>query len=88
MKQKIKKYFEKNIDGIWTVGEGTTKINIITKKAGVLSQYKMMKLKIGFKAIIYNFDYNTKVKLETFVGVENEEKGPYVKLHEKIDDGK
>ena len=48
----------------------------------------MMKLKIGFKAIIYNFDYNTKVKLETFVGVENEEKRPYVKLHEKIDDEK
>ena len=83
MKQKIKKYYEKNIDGSWTVGERTTRIDIITKKAGVLSQYKMMKLKIGFKAILYNFDYNTKVKLETFVGVENEEKRPYVKLHEK-----
>jgi hypothetical protein len=55
MKQKIKKYFEKNKDESWTVGEGTTKIDIITKK-GVLSQYKMMKLKIGLKAILYNFD--------------------------------
>jgi len=44
--------------------------------------------KIGFKAIVYNFDNNSKVKLESFVDVKNEGKGPYVKVHEKIDDGK
>ena len=32
MKQKIKKYYEKNIDGSWTVGERITRIDIITKK--------------------------------------------------------
>jgi hypothetical protein len=44
--------------------------------------------KIGFKAIVYNFDNNSKVKLESFVDTKNEGKGPYVKVHEKIDDGK
>ncbi|HET7641914.1 MAG TPA: hypothetical protein VFK40_00270 [Nitrososphaeraceae archaeon] len=44
--------------------------------------------KIGFKAIIYNFNNNSKVKLESFVDVKNEGKGPYVKVHDKIDDGK
>jgi hypothetical protein len=44
--------------------------------------------KIGFKAIVYNFDNNSKVKLESFVDTKNEGRGPYVKLHEKIDDGK
>jgi hypothetical protein len=44
--------------------------------------------KIGFKAIVYNLDNNSKVKLETFVDIKNEGKGPYVKVHEKIDDGK
>ncbi len=44
--------------------------------------------KIGFKAIVYNFDNNSKVKLESFVDTKNEGKGPYIKLHEKIDDGK
>ena len=44
--------------------------------------------KIGFKAIVYNFDNNSKVKLESYVDTRNEGKGPYVKVHEKIDDGK
>ena len=44
--------------------------------------------KIGFKAIVYNFDNNSTVKLESFVDTKNEGKGPYVKVHEKIDDGK
>src|SRR5215217_971408 len=44
--------------------------------------------KIGFKAIVYNFDNNSKVKLESFVDTKNEGKGPYIKVHEKIDDGK
>ena len=44
--------------------------------------------KIGFKAIVYNFDNHTKVKLESFVDVQTEaKKGSYVKLYEKIDDG-
>lgn len=43
--------------------------------------------KMGFKAIVYNFDNNSKVKLESFVDTKNEGKGPYVKVHEKIDDG-
>jgi len=43
--------------------------------------------KIGFKAIVYNYDNNSKVKLESFVDTKNEGKGPYVKVHEKIDDG-
>jgi energy-coupling factor transporter transmembrane protein EcfT len=44
--------------------------------------------KIGFKAIVYNLDNDSKVKLESFVDVKNEGNGPYVKVHEKIDDGK
>jgi hypothetical protein len=44
--------------------------------------------KIGFKAIVYNFDNDSKVKLESFVDTKNEGKGPYVKVHEKIDEGK
>jgi hypothetical protein len=44
--------------------------------------------KIGFKAIVYNLDNNSKVKLESFVDTENEGKGPYIKVHEKIDDGR
>jgi len=43
--------------------------------------------KIGFKAIVYNFDNNSKVKLESFVDTKNEGRGPYIKVHEKIDDG-
>jgi hypothetical protein len=34
----------------------------------------LYKKKIGFKAIVYNFDNNTKVKLESFVDVKNEAK--------------
>ena len=44
--------------------------------------------KIGFKAIIYNFNNNSNVKLESFVDIKNEGKGPYFKVHDKIDDGK
>lgn len=44
--------------------------------------------KIGFKSIVYNFGNNTKVKLESYVDIKNEGKGPYIKVHEKIDDGK
>ena len=34
------------------------------------------------------FGNNTKVKLESYVDIKNEGKGPYIKVHEKIDDGK
>ena len=34
----------------------------------------LYKKKIGFKAIVYNFDNNTKVKLESFVDVKTEAK--------------
>lgn len=44
--------------------------------------------KIGFKSIVYNFDDDSQVKLESFVDIENEGRGPYIKVHEKIDDGK
>lgn len=44
--------------------------------------------KIGFKAIVYNFNNNSKVKMESFVDTKNEGNGPYIKVHEKIDDGK
>jgi len=44
--------------------------------------------KIGFKAIVYNFNNNSKVKLESFIDLKNEGKGPYIKVHDKIDDGK
>ena len=52
MKQKIKKDFERNIDRSGTIGEGTTRIDFYKKK-DLLSQDEMMKLKIGFKAILY-----------------------------------
>ena len=41
---------------------------------------------IGFKAIVYNIN-STAVKMESWVDVYNEGKGPYVKLHQKIDKG-
>ncbi|MGD1839043.1 MAG: hypothetical protein ACPKPY_13420, partial [Nitrososphaeraceae archaeon] len=41
---------------------------------------------IGFKGIVYNIN-DTAVKLETWVDAENEGKGPYKKIHEKIDAG-
>lgn len=41
---------------------------------------------IGFKGIVYNFN-NTAVKLESWVDTENQGKGPYKKVHEKIDNG-
>lgn len=41
---------------------------------------------IGFKAIVYNLN-NTAVKLESWVDTENQGKGPYKKVHEKIDNG-
>jgi hypothetical protein len=61
---------------------------IIDKPDEKINLGSLYNKKIGFKAIVYNFDNNTKVKLESFVDVKNEGKGPYVKLHEKIDDGK
>jgi len=42
---------------------------------------------VGFKAIVFNSDDNQKVKLETWVDAENQGKGPYKKIHEKIDNG-
>ena len=41
---------------------------------------------IGFKGIVYNLN-NTAVKLESWVDTENQGKGPYKKVHEKIDNG-
>ncbi len=41
---------------------------------------------IGFKGIIYNIN-NTAVKLESWVDIENQGKGPYKKIHEIIDNG-
>jgi hypothetical protein len=41
---------------------------------------------IGFKGIVYNLN-STAVKLETWLDVENEGKGPYKKVHEMIDNG-
>jgi len=41
---------------------------------------------IGFKGIVYNLN-NTVVKLESWVDIENQGKGPYKKVHEKIDNG-
>jgi hypothetical protein len=63
--------------------------NIIYKLNEKIDLGNLYKKKIGFKAIVYNFDNNTKVKLESFVDIKNEaKKGSYVKLYEKIDDGK
>ena len=63
--------------------------NIIDKLNEKIDLGNLYKKKIGFKAIVYNFDNNTKVKLESFVDIKNEaKKGSYVKLYEKIDDGK
>jgi hypothetical protein len=39
---------------------------------------------IGFKAIVYNLN-NTAVKMESWMDAENGGKGPYKKVHEKID---
>lgn len=41
---------------------------------------------IGFKGIVYNLN-NTAVKLESWVDTEKQGKGPYKKVHEKIDNG-
>jgi len=41
---------------------------------------------IGFKGIVYNIN-NTAVKLESWVDLENGGRGPYKKVHEKIDHG-
>ena len=41
---------------------------------------------IGFKAIVYNLN-NTAVKMESWMDAENGGKGPYKKVHEKIDNG-
>ncbi|MFB5600744.1 MAG: hypothetical protein ACE5SW_11030, partial [Nitrososphaeraceae archaeon] len=41
---------------------------------------------IGFKGIVYNLN-DTAVKLESWVDTENQGKGPYKKVHEKIDNG-
>ena len=41
---------------------------------------------VGFKGIVYNIN-NTAVKLEAWVDVENQGKGPYKKVHELIDNG-
>jgi hypothetical protein len=41
---------------------------------------------IGFKAMVYNVN-STAVKMESWIDVHNEGKGPYVKLHQKIDHG-
>ena len=43
---------------------------------------------IGIKSIVYNSEDNKKVKLETWVDTENQGKGPYKKVHERIDQGK
>lgn len=42
---------------------------------------------IGVKAIVFNSEDNQKVKLETWVDIENQGKGPYKKVHEIIDNG-
>ncbi|HEX6294647.1 MAG TPA: hypothetical protein VFZ46_05785 [Nitrososphaeraceae archaeon] len=41
---------------------------------------------IGFKAMVYNLDKNT-AKMESWIDAENEGRGPYKKVHEKIDSG-
>ena len=41
---------------------------------------------IGFKGIVYNIN-DTAVKMETWVDLNNAGKGPYKKIHEKIDNG-
>ena len=41
---------------------------------------------IGFKGIVYNIN-DTSVKMETWVDLNNAGKGPYKKIHEKIDNG-
>jgi hypothetical protein len=43
---------------------------------------------IGVKAMVFNSDDNKKVKLETWVDIINQGKGPYKKVHELIDKGK
>ena len=60
---------------------------VVDKRNEKIDLGNLTNKKIGFKAIVYNFDNNSKVKLESYVDVENEGKGPYVKVHEKIDDG-
>ena len=42
---------------------------------------------VGFKAIVFNSGDNKKVKLETWVDTEHQGKGPYKKVHERIDTG-
>ena len=41
---------------------------------------------IGFKGVVYNIN-DTSVKMETWVDLNNAGKGPYKKIHEKIDNG-
>lgn len=41
---------------------------------------------IGFKAMVYNIN-STAVKMESWIDVYNEGRGPYAKLHQKIDNG-
>lgn len=36
-------FFEKNPDGSWKVGKGTTRIDIFTKQSGIVPQEEMMK---------------------------------------------
>jgi hypothetical protein len=48
--------------------------NIIDKPNEKMDLGNLYKKKIGFKAIVYNFNNNTKVKLESFVDVKTEAK--------------
>ena len=61
---------------------------VVDKRNEKIDLGNLINKKIGFKAIVYNLDNNSKVKLESYVDTKNEGKGPYVKVHEKIDDGK
>ena len=60
---------------------------VVDKRNEKIDLGNLINKKIGFKAIVYNLDNNSKVKLESYVDTKNEGKGPYVKVHEKIDDG-
>jgi hypothetical protein len=60
---------------------------VVDKRNEKIDLGNLTNKKIGFKAIVYNYDNNSKVKLESYVDTQNEGKGPYVKVHEKIDDG-
>ena len=60
---------------------------VVDKRNEKIDLGNLTNKKIGFKAIVYNYDNNSKVKLESYVDTQNEGKGPYVKVYEKIDDG-